>query len=95
MVCRNEERAQRAIRSLREEVPSGCFDYIHFDLTRLRTCKDAAETFLKRETRLDILINNAAVVSMNYVVLPSEGKQALIVDFFRDAAHLTASVRTV
>jgi NAD(P)-dependent dehydrogenase (short-subunit alcohol dehydrogenase family) len=64
LVCRNEERAQQAITSLREEVPDGLFDYIHFDLTRLRTCKDAAKTFLQRETRLDILVNNAAVVSI-------------------------------
>lgn len=73
LVCRNEERAQRAIRSLREEVPSGCFDYIHFDLTRLRTCKDAAETFLKRETRLDILINNAAVRRCSSYCLSENG----------------------
>jgi len=73
LVCRNEERAQRAIRSLREEVPGGSFDYIHFDLTRLRTCKEAAETFLKRETRLDILINNAAVRRCSSYCLSEDG----------------------
>ncbi|OAV91183.1 hypothetical protein, variant 2 [Puccinia triticina 1-1 BBBD Race 1] len=73
LVCRNEERAQRAIISLRKELPDGSFDYIHFDLTRLRTCKDAASTFLKRENRLDILINNAAVSRCSSYSLSEDG----------------------
>ncbi|KAA1115047.1 hypothetical protein PGT21_030298 [Puccinia graminis f. sp. tritici] len=73
LVCRNEERAQQAITSLRQEVPNGLFDYIHFDLTRLRTCKDAAKTFLQRETRLDILVNNAAVRRCSSFSLSEDG----------------------
>ncbi len=41
--------------------------YINFDLLRMQTAKTAAEEFLQHETRLDMLINNAGIVSIQTI----------------------------
>ncbi|CAD7068811.1 unnamed protein product [Tilletia caries] len=48
-----------------EEV-MGRLEYLPLDLSSLESVKKAAETFTKKETRLDILLNNAGVMSLPY-----------------------------
>lgn len=73
LACRNEPRTRLAISSLLEEVPGGQFEFIYFDLTCLRACREAAEAFLSREIRLDILVNNASVKRTSPYTLSEDG----------------------
>jgi retinol dehydrogenase 12 len=68
---RNPERASK----VNSEIEAQCTDskgkikFLHLDLEDLRSVKAAAEDFLSKESRLDVLWNNAAVM------LPSPGSK--------------------
>jgi len=68
--ARSEKKATVAIEQLQKEglgPGNGEVVWLDVDLSDARKAKAAAESFLQKETRLDILINNAAlVVSMDY-----------------------------
>ncbi|KAI0486798.1 short-chain dehydrogenase [Xylaria cf. heliscus] len=64
VAARNAEKGASAIASIREAHPSsdGRLEFLHLDLSDLSTIKTAAEVFLARENRLDVLFNNAGVM---------------------------------
>jgi NAD(P)-dependent dehydrogenase (short-subunit alcohol dehydrogenase family) len=64
LACRNEEKAQEAMRSIREKAPSstGKLKFLKLDLSDLNTIKQTVDTFLAQESRLDVLFNNAGVM---------------------------------
>ncbi|KAH9895318.1 NAD(P)-binding protein [Epithele typhae] len=60
MGARSEERAQAAIAQLEEAgVEKGKVEWLDLDLTYPKKVKAAAEGFMEKESRLDILLNNA------------------------------------
>ncbi|KAE8446647.1 hypothetical protein EG329_011840 [Mollisiaceae sp. DMI_Dod_QoI] len=63
MLSRSQSKAEAAIKSIKEEVTdsSGDIIYIHLDLADLTTVKPAAQAFATRETKLDVLFNNAGI----------------------------------
>ncbi|PVH78302.1 NAD(P)-binding protein [Cadophora sp. DSE1049] len=65
MASRNKEKALAAITLLQSTTPApstpATLKFLHLDLSDLLSVKAAATTFASRETRLDILWNNAAV----------------------------------
>uniref|UniRef100_A0A7S3GFH5 Uncharacterized protein n=1 Tax=Palpitomonas bilix TaxID=652834 RepID=A0A7S3GFH5_9EUKA len=63
MGCRNEERAEGAIKDITAEIPSAKVTNIRLDLGDLKSVKAFADEFLSKYERLDILINNAGVMS--------------------------------
>lgn len=65
IATRSLEKIQRATKSLREACPQskGRLEYIIVDLADLATIKPAAEEFLRRENRLDVLFQNAGVMN--------------------------------
>ena len=71
---RSESKASDAIKSIQTAHPSskGRVDFMHVDLSDLKTIKPAVDTFVSQEERLDVLVNNAAVgVWTVYVSLSS------------------------
>ncbi|CAK7271416.1 short-chain alcohol dehydrogenase [Sporothrix epigloea] len=64
MACRSESKCQAAMEDIKTAVPSsgGALHFIHIDLGDLRSIKPAAEAFLAREGKLDVLFNNAGVM---------------------------------
>ncbi|CAK7219633.1 short-chain alcohol dehydrogenase [Sporothrix curviconia] len=64
MACRSESKCQKAIEDIKTAVPTstGTLSYIHIDLGDLRSIKPAAEAFLAREGKLNVLFNNAGVM---------------------------------
>ncbi|CAK7208236.1 short-chain alcohol dehydrogenase [Sporothrix bragantina] len=64
MACRSESKCQKAIDDIKTAVPSssGALNYIHIDLGDLSSIKPAAEAFVAREDKLDVLFNNAGVM---------------------------------
>ncbi|THV02625.1 NAD-P-binding protein [Dendrothele bispora CBS 962.96] len=64
MATRSEDKAKEAIESLKKSrVDPGEVAYLKLDLNDPKQAKRAAEEFATKETRLDILVNNAAMIS--------------------------------
>ncbi|XP_035529223.1 dehydrogenase/reductase SDR family member 13-like [Morone saxatilis] len=63
LACRNRDKAQSAITDIQEETGSTDVIYMQLDLASLKNVRCFAETFLKTESRLDLLINNAGLVA--------------------------------
>ncbi|KDQ62505.1 hypothetical protein JAAARDRAFT_30410 [Jaapia argillacea MUCL 33604] len=69
LAARSEEKAQTAIENLLAEGLSpgnGEVLWHHLDLSDPRAAKKSAEEFLSKETRLDVLVNNAAMLPAPY-----------------------------
>ncbi|KAI9059036.1 NAD-P-binding protein [Trametes sanguinea] len=69
MAARNEKKAHAAIARLREEglgPGNGEVVWLDLDLADPRTAKQAAIDFMKKQQRLDILVNNAALLLVPY-----------------------------
>jgi retinol dehydrogenase-12 len=68
---RDESKGQDAIQRLKSAHPSskGRLNFLNVDLSDLSSIKPAAETFMSKEARLDVLFNNAGVNS------PPEGSK--------------------
>ncbi|XP_059208507.1 dehydrogenase/reductase SDR family member 13-like [Centropristis striata] len=63
LACRNRDKAETAITHVQEETGSTDVIYMPLDLASLKSVRCFAEMFLKTETRLDLLINNAGLVA--------------------------------
>ena len=59
LVSRSPERCQAAAESIRQETGNPEVDFIAADLSSLVEIRRAAQEFLKRQRRLDVLVNNA------------------------------------
>ncbi|KAJ9478024.1 putative oxidoreductase ENV9 [Pseudozyma hubeiensis] len=66
MASRTESKAQEAIQKIKQAVPKADVQFLQLDLTDLAAVRKAAEDFLSRENRLDILLNNAGVMATPY-----------------------------
>ncbi|XP_026075688.1 dehydrogenase/reductase SDR family member 13-like [Carassius auratus] len=62
LACRDERRAQAAVTDIQRESGNKEVLYMHLDLASLKSVRSFAENFLKKESRLDILINNAGLL---------------------------------
>ncbi|XP_031428143.1 dehydrogenase/reductase SDR family member 13a.2 isoform X2 [Clupea harengus] len=63
LACRNKHKAEQAIADIERETGSTDVQYMHLDLASLQAVRCFAQTFLKTESRLDLLINNAGLVA--------------------------------
>ncbi|XP_074517668.1 dehydrogenase/reductase SDR family member 13-like [Sebastes fasciatus] len=63
LACRNREKAEVAIADIQQETGSTDVLYMQLDLASLKSVRCFTETFLKTESRLDLLINNAGLVA--------------------------------
>ncbi|KAI4944887.1 hypothetical protein J4E91_008231 [Alternaria rosae] len=64
IAARSAEKAHAAISWIKEACPEskGTLHYLHLDLDDLSGIKASAESFLAKESRLDVLFNNAGVM---------------------------------
>ncbi|KAH6717446.1 hypothetical protein BKA61DRAFT_323180 [Leptodontidium sp. MPI-SDFR-AT-0119] len=64
VAARSSEKASKAIESIKAAFPNskGEIEYLHLDLDDLSTIKASADEFLSKETKLDVLWNNAGVM---------------------------------
>ncbi|KAJ8342105.1 hypothetical protein SKAU_G00320330 [Synaphobranchus kaupii] len=61
LACRSKPRAEAAVYDIRRESGNSEVVYMQLDLASLKSVRSFAETFLKTEPRLDLLINNAGI----------------------------------
>ncbi len=62
LACRNEGKAQAALRAIREGYPSAILETVSLDLGSMASIRDAADEIQARHARLDLLLNNAGVM---------------------------------
>ncbi|KAJ3126519.1 hypothetical protein HK098_007419 [Nowakowskiella sp. JEL0407] len=63
IVSRNEEKARSAIKSIQTDIPTARLEFLQLDLSDLKNTKRAAEEFVRRENKLNILVNNAGIMA--------------------------------
>lgn len=68
MASRTQSKAEEAIEKIKKSVPNADLHFLQLDLTELAAIKKAADAFLGREKRLDILLNNAGVMATPYTM---------------------------
>ncbi|XP_076833226.1 dehydrogenase/reductase SDR family member 13b.1 [Brachyhypopomus gauderio] len=61
LACRSKVRAEAALAIVKRDSQSNNVAFMQLDLASQKSVRNFAETFLKSEKRLDILINNAGV----------------------------------
>ena len=63
LMARSEEKTKKAMESIKSAAPdsTGSLNFIHLDLADLTSIRSSAQEFLKKETQLHILFNNAGV----------------------------------
>lgn len=62
LISRNEQKLQNTTEQFKQETGNNTIDWIQADLSSVESTKQAAETFLARHDRLDVLVNNAGAV---------------------------------
>lgn len=62
MMCRDRRAAEEAAEKIRQETKNPAIEVLPVDLASQTTIRRAAEEFLARYDRLDVLVNNAGVV---------------------------------
>ncbi|ORY95605.1 hypothetical protein BCR43DRAFT_493259 [Syncephalastrum racemosum] len=62
LFCRDSEKSRNALRTIREESANDQVHLIPVDFADLGSIRSAADRFLSQESKLNILINNAAVL---------------------------------
>ncbi|KAM6153199.1 retinol dehydrogenase 13 [Erethizon dorsatum] len=62
LACRDMEKCEAAAKDIRGETLNPCVHARHLDLASLRSVREFAARVIKEEERVDILINNAAMM---------------------------------
>ena len=66
LAARSTEKAQAAIKEIKAELPDGQIEFLQLDLMDLAATKAAAESFSSKEAKLDVLMNNAGIMAVDY-----------------------------
>lgn len=66
MACRNMTKAKAALNSIKQAVPSADLEVLEIDLSSLKSVRKFAEAYRAKYDRLDVLINNAGVMTPPY-----------------------------
>ncbi|RWZ54448.1 SDR family NAD(P)-dependent oxidoreductase [Halobacillus fulvus] len=66
LASRSLERGQQALEAIKQEVPEVSIKVMHLDLGDLDSVRAFAEDFNKQYDRLDVLLNNAGVMTTPY-----------------------------
>lgn len=64
LLCRNPERAQAACEKISTEVPGALLETQTIDLSSMQSVREASAEILSKIPRIDVLVNNAAVVNL-------------------------------
>ncbi len=66
IASRNVEKAEHAVKEMRDSRPGLELDLIHLDLASLESVRSFAAVFRERYSTLDILVNNAGVMAIPF-----------------------------
>jgi NAD(P)-dependent dehydrogenase (short-subunit alcohol dehydrogenase family) len=63
LAARSEQRATDAIEKIKKEIPQAKITFLKLDLQDLKQVQSAAQEFKGRESKLDVLVNNAGIMA--------------------------------
>ncbi len=75
LACRSPERGRRAVGRIQAELPAARVDAVALDLTSSASIERCAERIASHTERLDILLNNAAVVNLEMLQRTAAGHE--------------------
>lgn len=64
LACRDAAKAEAAMQQVHAQLPSAQLEFLALDLADLASVRRCAETLTQRESRLDLLCNNAGVMAL-------------------------------
>ena len=68
LVCRNQNKGEKAILEIRKETPNASVDLMICDLASMKSLQNFIKEFQGKYTKLDILYNNAAVMKQKRTI---------------------------
>ncbi|KXN71258.1 NAD(P)-binding protein [Conidiobolus coronatus NRRL 28638] len=81
LACRNEEKAQEAINNIQQENSQGQIKFIKLDLNSLECVVEFVKNFKALNLKLDLLINNAAIMMTPYQLTKDNIESQIGVNF--------------
>ncbi|KAF3700708.1 Dehydrogenase/reductase SDR family member 13 [Channa argus] len=63
LACRDRQRAEAAVQEIIKDTGNNQVIFMQLDLASLKSVRSFVENFLRKESRLDLLINNAGLIS--------------------------------
>jgi NAD(P)-dependent dehydrogenase (short-subunit alcohol dehydrogenase family) len=63
LAARSEQRATDAIEKIKKEIPQAKITFLKLDLQDLKQVQTAAQEFKGKESKLDVLVNNAGIMA--------------------------------
>lgn len=63
MACRDMEKCEKAMLQIKESAPNAELVPVELDLASLESVRECADQIVKSETKLDVLLNNAGIMS--------------------------------
>lgn len=68
ILCRNQERGEKAVLELKKETPDAAVELMICDLASMSSIQNFIREFRRKYTKLDILFNNAAVMKQKRTI---------------------------
>ncbi|MFW9854454.1 MAG: oxidoreductase [Candidatus Thorarchaeota archaeon] len=66
LACRNIEKAKKAIKNIKKEIPNANTGVMELDLNSLKSVHKFAEGFKQKYSQLNVLLNNAGIMFVPY-----------------------------
>ena len=73
LACRSAARALPVVKEIQESTKNSAVVFMQLDLASFQSVRDFARLFLEKEERLDVLINNAGMISSDEPKLSKDG----------------------
>ncbi len=66
LIGRNREKSERVLSDLKRESGNDRLELLFGDMSKISDIREVADAFLKKHDRLDVLVNNAGAIFMDY-----------------------------
>ena len=86
LAARSRAKFDVAMKEILQSNPNARIDFLELDLSSIDSVKAAATTILDRESRLDILINNAGIMAVPAALSPAGYEIQFATNYFGHAA---------
>ena len=82
LLCRNEQKAQKAVADIKEKTGNQSVEYILMDLLSFKSVRKAAEELKAKTNQLDVLINNAGGTFSKFELVEDGLERTVICNHF-------------